>query len=1234
MVRFLLGALCLLQQPLRHVAQAGGTGCGRDYIQQITAMVRASGTPLGREDEAFRVQLRTQRDSCTSVKGGMVAVQMDLLGFASRGAQSGDTDLIRSTMRELYDLFEAHLTPEDVDEVHEGMALCVPVSCYGAMDIIPRLALTYFTCAIGTCSIEDLHAPVWTQDINASFELAMLEPDAGQGDVSGEAPSEKEAPTFVGVGEDDSAESTACVDDASASLVGHGSHYGIGLVPAYLCFQFDEEIRRLVIPNVLECRRLGGRMLLLRMDISAYIARGRGPEKRYFSDDALHSFRKLAEFFETGDPYDENMVLAFAQGFGICLPPSCMILAARSGLPAVALSLIVGSAGLTSTDAMQLPEPRMGTELNISGWAHAIQSGRLTSLCLPAEESILRSVLEEGWEEVHGDTDPDWGFFGGGVQEIQALGDNASAVSRITLLHGTGFELPSWYSCDAPPVRAEWQVFAKMVREAFVDGPKHELPNVTWDLLRAADKMIEEDWPLANEFADWVAQKSRTTCKQDYVHFDEISLRIAEDFTPFQYMLTKRDPRWKSIPDWQKFGAFCPYGYVVALYLRATALHSAGIKVSAVTDLQLARRMIGFCNELDLLDVKIWGIRVLDVEMELFRLTFPAAEYNVTHLLAQSVASRTEFYGMKHVWPEPLSSWKALAFHSLQLNGLYRLWTRTLPVEGVPRLAMLVMPPYLCLFLIPMLQRIWGADLDLSLFYIGRWDMSEKCSSCMEDYRQRYLVETPYWQELPLKKDTKSSTWWIEWSERNITLGVPGFLYHDFNLRFRDFLDYQPQARRSEVLLCVSPIWICGTMRMLAAKPVLVLDLPDFGLSGPPVGPVPPQPFGRLFAKDLVAGPPLRGVFVREDMMRGYHGVDKNEFGIAWPFVGLLSLYVSARYSCREDNRVLVMRAGSLYRFAPTIRGRLMFATLLQFETQTSPWHFRLLHESAERLSYEQLADHRAAIWVPLNMASKMTFKDLQIMEIPIFVPAHSLQASISARQVGKSCKDIALFGPAWAYIQCREVYISQWLAVSPAFRYPHLLHFESVTDLMLQLQSHPCSSLAAISAAMRTWNEALIAEDTRFWKDSILALMAWHKQEHFATLVPSAGGIDELGAAPFVVAAAAPIPYRMPEGLPRTLDWSKPWDFHPRAYALNSSCPEPLGAFCDFTQKAGRYQCCTDAHHARHGPIYGNISNPGPGYGEDCFTNISKCSEETLRFGLYSQQELPELSPDLAFRF
>ena len=256
----------------------------------------------------------------------------------------------------------------------------------------------------------------------------------------------------------------------------------------------------------------------------------------------------------------------------------------------------------------------------------------------------------------------------------------------------------------------------------------------------------------------------------------------------------------------------------------------------------------------------------------------------------------------------------------------------------------------------------------------------------------------------------------------------------------------------------------------------------------------------RLFVKDMEQGPPLRSLLVREDLGRGYHVTGWREAGHFHPAVSGLTLYIQASgahtYSCKSSADVLIMREGSLFRFFPTFRGRVFLALLESFVTPSSPWHFKVLPTSTERLSFSQMAQHRAAVFMQKWLAAKMTLKDLLILEIPLFTPGPHMQASISAHNFALPDYGCTLASRienhSWAGPFCREVKFYPWMNLMPAFRYPHIRHFESLIDLVSQLTAHTCESLSKISFQMRRWNRALLTEDESFWMNAIWALNHW----------------------------------------------------------------------------------------------------------------------------------------------
>lgn len=798
-------------------------------------------------------------------------------------------------------------------------------------------------------------------------------------------------------------------------------------------------------------------------------------------------------------------------------------------------------------------------------------------------------------------------------------------------LNRAGFEVPNWLSCAAGNVNPEWKRFAHLVRLSF--GSRRYDEQLHKEIREAADTLIEQYWIQAQDWASYVEHKSWETRDEAYVHLDEATLYFSQDFTPPQYMLSGGDSRWTEAPAWIEAERLCPYGYIVALYIRSRTHRLAGLASSASLDLNQAMRMLGILREFDFVDPLIWGIGVYDLEIELMRSTVPPSSQhflnntimfrprvNETFWNGDALALAGEPWGLRHLWLEPLPDWTEYAWHALHLNTVIRQWTheaveRAQASEVVPRFTMVAMPPYLALFLIPMLQRIWGVDLPLDLFSLGQWGGHEKCEECMADYGRRYWHESML-QELPMVRASTSSTELPDWKS--------GFWWQDFQLLLRAFLEDDPAASKADVILCTGPMWLSFSLHLAANVPVASLDLVNFDTGGYGGGPVEDRHGqSRPFLEDLMHGPPLRGLMVREDLFRGYRGFDRGELGITFPYVGALSMFIKERYKCIEGAEALVMRPGSAGKWGKTLRGRLFFSAMRQFETESAPWRFRLLHMEDTRLSFEEIAHHRVAIWVPM-VTGKMTFKDLLTAEIPVFSPDQRLQASILSVAKSGALKCLQ-HGHPWLQVFCREALWGPVLPLLTTFRHPGIAHFSSVTDLVLKLSRLDCPALERISLLMHRFNAMIIADDEKFWREALVALKVWNEEMHSGNQAEQAANSEMAGNQAEQAASSIPYHtwpwnshalddhYRKSPWLPKTtVGYPEGWDFP----GLHGIC-----GLMNMSSKNTEWICYQHVRELTHGPLGDMPLTWGRQDEASCFSNRSLCSDQLLSYGLHLGQ-------------
>lgn len=303
-----------------------------------------------------------------------------------------------------------------------------------------------------------------------------------------------------------------------------------------------------------------------------------------------------------------------------------------------------------------------------------------------------------------------------------------------------------------------------------------------------------------------------------------------------------------------------------------------------------------------------------------------------------------------------------------------------------------------------------------------------------------------------------------------------------------------------------------------------------------------------------------------------------------------------------------MMREGSYGRFSVTLRGRVFFAALAQFVTDSSPFRFRQLPYSSMRPSYRELSHHRAAIFVPLMPGTKVTFKDLVTMQMPIFMPGMELQGSISAHW---TC--VAQYEdnqPPWVLTQCRTEEKEPWLRLSGFMRHPQVQHFESLVDLVGKLAAMDCTDLGVLSQKMGRWNEALIADDAHFWRTAINAM--GRRQPP----AKAAGAWADRGSPAHTAAAAT------------AAAWPRPEARMPEVENVRE-CDAPEAEYCKHHRRGDSWteSCCANVLllHQRH-PWLAQAEPPEATSAEArCLWQEAGCEENTIRYATHLlKQDLP----------
>lgn len=249
-----------------------------------------------------------------------------------------------------------------------------------------------------------------------------------------------------------------------------------------------------------------------------------------------------------------------------------------------------------------------------------------------------------------------------------------------------------------------------------------------------------------------------------------------------------------------------------------------------------------------------------------------------------------------------------------------------------------------------------------------------------------------------------------------------------------------------------------------------------------------------------------------------------------------------------------------------------------------------------------------------------MTLKDLQVMEIPIFSPGQQMQATISMMSGSIKCRKKPGQQETWQYVLCREVAITPWLPLFATFRYPGIIHFDSATDLVLQLASRGCPELEAISSKMRRWNAAAVEDDASFWRDAITALDVWNKARKegvpaAGTRIPAAPGLGFSSEAK-IHGRYEPYPVGHHFGIGR-----RPWESPQMPDLAKLIEQDSLFAACGDAQIGSPLYCALQIQQLLEGPFGSNFSAAFGNTGSTCLTNFSVCSTQFLMYGTHLLQ-------------
>lgn len=662
----------------------------------------------------------------------------------------------------------------------------------------------------------------------------------------------------------------------------------------------------------------------------------------------------------------------------------------------------------------------------------------------------------------------------------------------------------------------------------------------------------------------------------------------------------KEDPRW-SRPSWEGWLGFCPMGFAAALVARARAARVARRVEAARHDLEMVYAMLGGkCGFIDYLDRRFWGVNSEDVVQEFALLDGWSA----------SAGRQREVRQLKA---------RELQWHALQLNTLLRLRLRELPAPAAsaagppaPRFAMLTFPSYMAIFLVPMLERIWGRSLSLSIFQVGGWKANHsKCADCMQRWGRDYLEHIEPLEAIPYNSSASFRT-----GGGDVIWGS-SFGLGDFRGHLRAALATGLRLKAADLLFCIAAMWVCAMLAGIDGRPQLALDLVLPTLHAPDDLAQDPAP---IFTQQLVLwrefqawverrpGARLRRLWVREEPLRSYgygefgpvqkFAMPLEARGIFYPFVTMHAIHIQDRYACIPEQRnIIVMREGSSSwsgKFSMTVVGKFFLNIFKLCAKKGSPWNVRLLPFSQDRLSYAEIADHRAAVWMPLAHYAKQTFNDLVMMGMPLFMPNERLQSSIS--RILFCAIPAEVNKPLAHREECRWQMVGRRLALAKFLRHPHVERFGSLADLVARLSEAQCPELQARSERMRRWNAVQVEEDAAFWKLAVEALLAE------ARAPPEPG--DKIPGAGLAASSQRSLP-----------------DFLPPHVPDGPRCDDvPEAAYCDVHEMGPGWKkrCCEFVQQLveRTPGKGGQPPPPGTPPRERCLWHPDECSDVTLRHG------------------
>lgn len=218
-----------------------------------------------------------------------------------------------------------------------------------------------------------------------------------------------------------------------------------------------------------------------------------------------------------------------------------------------------------------------------------------------------------------------------------------------------------------------------------------------------------------------------------------------------------------------------------------------------------------------------------------------------------------------------------------------------------------------------------------------------------------------------------------------------------------------------------------------------------------------------------------------------------------------------------------------------------------------------------------------------------------------MFYPSRRFFSSLLGHRGSPNCTQAALISELapWAPGLCGWVFQAQQLELSKFYRYPHLLHFAGLGDLLHQLVAFDAERAAEVSSRMRDFNAELLADDSAFWSTAISALACGRRISGLPVVAPWLRGLPADPHCNF--------------GLRSPAD----------ERGLSACCAAWCGRCANCTGMAS--SCCPEQILAQAPPCEG-AAPPcvvGQPQGRSCAESPSGCPVEVLRFATHLDQHV-----------